>query len=154
MLRTPFGVLRSSVESSTHSMTFFPNRSSERLVSSRELPTSNQVLLKREGYRQIFSTFALVESSLGLQLDLDDAIHPSQRNVASLYEYWTFLKLAEVLGKACQDTRAPLKLFEKDGDGLSLGLIRGETVDARVGYLGCWTTAGSKPLLQPHVPTN
>ncbi len=91
----------------------------------RELPTSNQVLLKREGYRQIFSTFALVESSLGLQLDLDDAIHPSQRNVASLYEYWTFLKLAEVLGKACQDTRAPLKLFEKDGDGLSLGLIRG-----------------------------
>ena len=37
-----------------------------------ELPTSNPVLLKREGYRQIFSTFALIESSLGLQLELDD----------------------------------------------------------------------------------
>lgn len=91
----------------------------------QELPTSNQVLLKREGYRQIFSTFALVESSLGLQLDLDDAVHPSQRNVASLYEYWTFLKLTEVLGEACQDTHGPLKLFENDGDGLSLGLRRG-----------------------------
>lgn len=91
----------------------------------RDLPTSNQVLLKREGYRQIFSTFALIESSLGLQLELDDAIHPSQRNVAALYEYWTFLKLAEVIGAACEDPRAAFKLFESNGDGLSLGLRRG-----------------------------
>lgn len=91
----------------------------------QELPTSNQVLLKREGYRQIFSTFALIESSLDLQLDLEDAVRPSQRNIASLYEYWTFLKLVNALGEACQDARAALKLFEKDGDGLSLGLKRG-----------------------------
>jgi predicted component of viral defense system (DUF524 family) len=91
----------------------------------QELPTSNQVLLKREGYRQIFSTFALVESSLDLSLDLDDAVHPSQRNIAALYEYWTFLKLVEVLGEACDDSRAALRLFERDGDGLSLGLKRG-----------------------------
>jgi predicted component of viral defense system (DUF524 family) len=91
-----------------------------------ELPTSNQVLLKREGYRQIFSTFALIESSLDLRLELDDAIHPSQRNIASLYEYWTFLKLVEVLGDACEDTRAALRLFQQDGDGLSLGLKRGK----------------------------
>jgi hypothetical protein len=90
-----------------------------------ELPTSNQVLLKREGYRQIFSTFALIESSLDLHLELDDAVHPSQRNVATLYEYWTFIKLSAVLGAACQDTQAPLRLFETDGDGLSLGLRRG-----------------------------
>ena len=43
--------------------------------------------------------FALIESSLGLRLELEDAVHPSQRNVASLYEYWTFLKLAAVLGE-------------------------------------------------------
>ncbi len=92
----------------------------------QELPTSNQVLLKREGYRQILSTFALIESSLDLRLELEDAIHPSQRNIASLYEYWTFVKLVEVLGVACGDTYAPLKLFEQDGDGLSLGLKRGK----------------------------
>jgi predicted component of viral defense system (DUF524 family) len=89
------------------------------------LPTSNQVLLKREGYRQIFSTFALIESSLDLRIELDDAIHPTQRNIASLYEYWTFVKLVEALGAACGDPRAPLRLFEQDGDGLSLGLKRG-----------------------------
>jgi predicted component of viral defense system (DUF524 family) len=92
----------------------------------QELPTSNQVLLKREGYRQIFSTFALIESSLDLRLELDDAIHPSQRNIASLYEYWTFLKLVEAVGDACDDDRAPLRLFQQDGDGLSLGLKRGK----------------------------
>jgi predicted component of viral defense system (DUF524 family) len=90
-----------------------------------QLPTSNQVLLKREGYRQIFSTFALIESSLDLQVDLDDALNPSQRNVATLYEYWTFMKLTEVLGAACGDLDAPLKLFDDGGDGLSLGLKRG-----------------------------
>jgi len=91
----------------------------------QELPTSNQVLLKREGYRQIFSTFALIESSLDLSLELDDAVHPSQRNIAALYEYWTFLKLVEVLGDACDDSHGALRLFERDGDGLSLGLKRG-----------------------------
>ncbi len=92
----------------------------------QELPTANQVLLKREGYRQIFSTFALIESSLDLQLELEDAIHPSQRNVASLYEYWTFLKLVDVIGEACGDPEASLRLFQQNGDGLSLGLKRGK----------------------------
>ncbi|MGI9185453.1 MAG: DUF2357 domain-containing protein [Solirubrobacteraceae bacterium] len=92
----------------------------------QEVPTANQVLLKREGYRQIFSTFALIESSLDLRLELDDAVNPSQRNVASLYEYWTFLKLVGVLGEACDDPHASLRLFEPDGDGLSLGLRRGK----------------------------
>ena len=92
----------------------------------QDVPTANQVLLKREGYRQIFSTFALIESSLDLRLELDDAIHPSQRNVATLYEYWSFLKLVGVLGEACDDPNASLRLFEQDGDGLSLGLRRGK----------------------------
>jgi len=97
----------------------------EQVGRLQELPTSNQVLLKREGYRQIFSTFALIESSLDLSVELDDAVHPSQRNIAALYEYWTFLKLVEVLGDACDDSHAALRLFERDGDGLSLGLKRG-----------------------------
>ena len=92
----------------------------------QDIPTANQVLLKRDGYRQIFSTFALIESSLNLRLELDDAIHPSQRNVASLYEYWTFLKLVGAVGEACGDLSASLRLFEHEGDGLSLGLRRGK----------------------------
>lgn len=90
-----------------------------------EFPTSNQILLKREGYRQLFSTFALIESSLELRLELDDAIQPSQRNIATLYEYWTFLKLAGVLGEICGEPRGPLELFETDSEGLSLGLRSG-----------------------------
>ena len=118
----------------------------------QELPTSNQVLLKREGYRQIFSTFALIESSLDLRLELDDAIHPSQRNIASLYEYWTFLKLVDVLGVACGDPHAPLTLFEQDGDGLSLGLKRGKQSKLRWRRRGRRAPPGGERLLQPHVP--
>ena len=91
----------------------------------REVPTSNQVLLKREGYRQVFAAFALIESSLDLHLDLDEAVRPSQRNIASLYEYWTFIRLVGALGEQCGDPRAALRLFEETSDGLSLGLKRG-----------------------------
>lgn len=121
-----------------------------------ELPTSNQVLLKREGYRQIFSTFALIESSLDLSLELDDAVHPSQRNIAALYEYWTFLKLVEVLGHACDDSRAALRLFERDGDGLSLGLKRGRQskLQWRVDIAGDAWPSASTSIARSAPPTN
>ena len=70
-------------------------------------PSSNQVLHKQQGYRQIFQTFALAEVGAGLSLDLDvdDVFAASQRNVATLYEYWAFLQLVEAVGAVCGERR-------------------------------------------------
>ena len=64
----------------------------------RSFPSGNQVLQKRAGYREVFRTFALAETGARLALDweIEDIFGASQRNVATLYEYWAFLQLARL----------------------------------------------------------
>ena len=89
-------------------------------------PTANQVLQKRAGYRELLRTFVLTEmgARLALDWDLDDAFAASQRNVATLYEYWAFLQLAKSLGRVCGADLSAL-VMERSNDGMSLGFPRG-----------------------------
>jgi uncharacterized protein len=89
-------------------------------------PSANQVLHKREGYRQIFQTFALTEvgASLSLDWDIDDVFAATQRNVATLYEYWAFLQLVQAMGAVCGEERT-VEALARAGDGLSLGFKQG-----------------------------
>jgi hypothetical protein len=66
----------------------------------RTFPGDNPVLRRQEGYRQITAAAALVEGSLGLDLQMDDPLLISRRSVATLYEYWCFIKLADSLAHA------------------------------------------------------
>jgi predicted component of viral defense system (DUF524 family) len=91
------------------------------------IPTGNQVLLKREGYRQIFHTFALIETGVALSFDrpaTDDLTSASQRNVATLYEFWCYLVLAEVVGALC-GVRQTARAFAPAANGMSLTLRAG-----------------------------
>lgn len=89
-------------------------------------PTGNQVLQKRAGYRELLRTFVLTEmgAQLALDWDLDDAFAASQRNVATLYEYWAFLQLAKSVGRVCGADLSAL-VMERSSDGMSLGFPRG-----------------------------
>jgi predicted component of viral defense system (DUF524 family) len=90
-------------------------------------PGSNQVLQKQHGYRQILRTFVLGElgGRLCFDWDIEDAFSASQRNVASLYEYWAFLQLADALGAACGKSRTVAAL-SSTSDGLSLSFKQGQ----------------------------
>jgi hypothetical protein len=61
---------------------------------------------------------------LALDWDLDDAFAASQRNVATLYEYWAFLQLAKSIGRVCGADLSAL-VMERSNDGMSLGFPRG-----------------------------
>ena len=89
-------------------------------------PTGNQVLQKRAGYRELLRTFVLTEmgTQLSLDWDLDDAFAASQRNVATLYEYWAFLQLAKSVGRVCGADLSAL-VMERSSDGMSIGFPRG-----------------------------
>lgn len=95
-------------------------------------PAANQVLHKQHGYRQIFRTFVLGELGAWLSFDWDveDAFSASQRNIATLYEYWTFLQLADALGSACGDPRT-VDALAATNDGLSLGFKQGRASAVR-----------------------
>jgi Domain of unknown function (DUF2357)/PD-(D/E)XK nuclease superfamily len=95
-------------------------------------PGTNQVLQKQHGYRQILRTFVLGElgSRLSFDWDVDDAFAASQRNVATLYEYWAFLQLAEALGAACGESRV-IEALTSTSDGLSLSFKQGQASAVR-----------------------
>lgn len=92
----------------------------------RAFPSGNQVLQKRAGYREMFRTFALTETGarLALEWDIEDVFGASQRNVATLYEYWAYLQLAEIVGTVCGAVRRA-DMLKLATDKLSLSFPRG-----------------------------
>jgi predicted component of viral defense system (DUF524 family) len=109
-------------------------------------PSANQVLHRQQGYREVFRTFALAEvgARLSLDLDVEDLFSASQRNVATLYEYWAFLQLVEAVGVACGDART-VDAFALASDGLSLGFRQGRESGVR------WETAAGGRQLEVEV---
>lgn len=89
------------------------------------LPGDNQVLRRREGYRQIASAAALVDGSLGLELNLDDPFLVSRKSIATLYEYWTFVRLAGAVARACGSLGLEGELFKASPTGMTLVLKAG-----------------------------
>ena len=90
------------------------------------IPAGNQVLLRQPGYRDVLRAFALTEASLALEAVLpDDMFSATQRNVATLYEYWCFVALAECVSAVAGGEPQGL-LFERSANGLSLVLKQGE----------------------------
>jgi len=115
-----------------------------REVSSlRRMPTSDQVLLKRAGYREIFRTFAMTESGPTLRIDhkdMTDAFAASQRNIATLYEFWCFLAVVNSLGRVCGHDQTA-RAFTVAADGTSMTMRSG-----RASKLSWSVTRGGRPL--------
>jgi predicted component of viral defense system (DUF524 family) len=93
-------------------------------------PQGNQVLLKRDGYRQITAMAALVETALGLDLDLEDPFIVQRRSIATLYELWCFASLAQAVGAACGEDRSA-QLFDVGDHGMSLAFRQGPRSELR-----------------------
>jgi hypothetical protein len=91
----------------------------------RTFPGDNPVLRRQEGYRQITAAAALVEGSLGLDLQIDDPLLVSRRSVATLYEYWCFIKLADSLFEACGRRPRATEYFRPVHNGMSLVMRAG-----------------------------
>lgn len=82
-----------------------------------QLPANNQVLQKRQGYRQVYSAFNMLD--LALQLDwpgLDDVYMAQARNTALLYEYWIAFQLLDVLHSSQVGGQMLLSQDGKGGD--------------------------------------
>ena len=73
------------------------------------LPMSSQVLLKREGYRDVLDLWLRLRSYVPFFGDLEEAI--ANKDIPTLYEYWCFFKLIkeleEILGE-CRYLESPV----------------------------------------------
>jgi predicted component of viral defense system (DUF524 family) len=91
-----------------------------------QFPSSNQVLHKREGYRDVFRAYMQFEVAASLAwAGGEDVFSGGQKNVAALYEYWVFLELAQLLASLCSQPFNFDELFRVGRDGLQLELTRG-----------------------------
>jgi hypothetical protein len=101
----------------------------------RSFPSGNQVLQKRAGYRELLRTFVLTEvgARLALNWEIDDVFGASQRNIATLYEYWAFLQLARSVGRVC-GADLTVSALQLSSDDMSMAFRRGAASRLR------WTT--------------
>lgn len=62
------------------------------------LPLDNPTLQRRDGYREILRAWLLAQAASALAWDQnEDAYGGPTRNVATLYEYWVFLQIHQIL---------------------------------------------------------
>ena len=95
----------------------------------RHFASDNPVLLRREGYRDVYRAFLQFE--LAAQLSWtggEDVYGAGQRNVATLYEYWAFLQVALVLSRLCGKEFEFAQLFAVKDNELNLELKRGRSI--------------------------
>lgn len=103
-----------------------------------QLPTSNQVLLKREGYRDFLRAYIQVEGAAQLTWQGGEEIfHAGQRDLATLYEFWVFIELFKVVRGLCR-TLDGAPLLELSEEGVNLALKAGKEcrLSGSTEYLG------------------
>lgn len=100
------------------------------LGSLNRFPADDQVLQRREGYRDVFRAY--LEFELAAQLSWrgsESSYTAGQRDVATLYEYWAFLQLAQLVAQLAGQSFDLKPLVETRSDGLNVVLQAGkETV--------------------------
>jgi predicted component of viral defense system (DUF524 family) len=97
-------------------------------------PADDQVLEKRAGYRDIYKAYVETEfaARLSWQSSPED-YGAGQRDVATLYEYWAFIQLSQIVADLVGQTFDMSPLVRAGPDGLTVGIRAGvETVLAGV----------------------
>lgn len=97
-------------------------------------PADDQALQKREGYRDIFKAYVETEfaARISWQSSPED-YGAGQRDVATLYEYWGFIQLSQVVAALVGQTFDMSPLVQSRSNGLTVGIRTGvETVLAGV----------------------
>lgn len=107
------------------------------------LPLGSPVLQRKEGYREVYQAWLRFDMAARLVWQGgDDVYRAGQRDIATLYEYWVFFKLLEIVTGVFQlDRPAAEELMEETADGFGLKLKSGE----QLGFEGI-TFAGARPL--------
>jgi predicted component of viral defense system (DUF524 family) len=90
-------------------------------------PADNQVLQRREGYRDVYRAYLEFELAAKLSLRGAEASYAAgQRDVATLYEYWSFLQMAQLVATLAGKKFDLKPLLETRSDSLNIVLKAGK----------------------------
>lgn len=94
------------------------------------LPLNSPVLQKKEGYREIYQKWLMFDMAAKLTWHGGEDIYEAgKKNVATLYEYWLFFKLLDILGRKFNIAPKSCKeLIELKDGALNLSLKQGKMI--------------------------
>jgi hypothetical protein len=107
------------------------------------LKLNSPVLQRKEGYREILRSWLLFDLAAKLiWKGGEDVYGAGKKDIATLYEYWLFFKLLELLQEFVDIIPKDISdLIEATDDGLSLRLKQGKTIPLKGVY-----DAGSRKI--------
>lgn len=90
------------------------------------VPFNSQILHKKEGYREIFHYFLLMEFSFKLSWnEVNDKVKGFEKRLSELYEYWCYFKILKVLNMLSIDKIGFENIFKVNKDKWSIKMNRG-----------------------------
>lgn len=97
-------------------------------ISSMDyVPFNSQILQKKEGYREIFQYFLMLEFSFRLSWDeVNDQFKGFEKKLSELYEYWCYFKILKVLNDLSVVKINFEDVFEINKDNWSINIKKGE----------------------------
>lgn len=100
------------------------------------LPMGSPVLQRKEGYREVLQAWFRFDMAARLIWHGgDDVYGGGQRDIATLYEYWVFFRLLEIVSSIFKlDKPAVEELIEETADGFGLKLKSGKHLAVRGSY--------------------
>ena len=89
---------------------------------------NSPVLQRKEGYREVFQAWLLFDLAAKLNWDGgEDVYEAGKKNVATLYEYWLFFKLLELVSEFFNiEPRSKDELVTSDKNSINLNLKQGK----------------------------
>ena len=96
-------------------------------ISSMDyVPFNSQILQKKEGYREIFQYFLMLEYSFRLSWDeIKDQFKGFEKKLSELYEYWCYFKILKVLNDLSIKKINFEDVFEINKDNWSISIKKG-----------------------------
>ena len=106
---------------------FLDNQFFRQVSMPTHLNMNSPVLQRKEGYREVLQSWLLFDLAAKLNWDGgDDVYDAGKKNVATLYEYWLFFKLVELVGQFFEiNPKSKEQLVDYDPDRINLNITQG-----------------------------
>ena len=129
-MKNASGRLKAEAETTIELLNIYLENQFFRQISMpTHLNMNSPVLQRKEGYREILQSWLLFDLAAKLNWDGgDDVYSAGKKNVATLYEYWLFFKLLELISQFFDiQAKEKLQLVSFDSEKINLNLIQGKT---------------------------
>ena len=107
---------------------YLDNQFFRQISMPTHLNMNSPVLQRKEGYREVLQAWLMFDLAAKLNWEGGDNVYEAgKKNVATLYEYWLFFKLVELVGEFFDlDMVDKARLVHTDEDGINLDIKQGQ----------------------------